>query len=86
MTYKAPEAHLADRELYDVVYSCLTTTTTFDAPDPTLCVIDYPCGLGKTSTLAEVLNRRPDIKVLVVVQTLTEVERIVSSAICLMRH
>jgi hypothetical protein len=42
-------------------------------------IVDYPCGLGKTSVLLSVLEDQPDLLVLVVVQTLGEVERILSS-------
>jgi hypothetical protein len=80
VTYSKHDARSTDQELYDSVFSSLTTVTAFDAPDPPLVIIDYPCGLGKTTALISVLERRPDLKVLVVVQTLDEVDRIVSSA------
>ena len=80
MTYSTPDARPTHQELYDSVYSSLTTVTAFDAPDPPLVIIDYPCGLGKTTALISVLDQRPDLKVLVVVQNLGEVERMVSSA------
>ena len=80
MTYSTPDAQSTDQELYDSVFSSLTTVTAFDAPAPPLVIIDYPCGLGKTTALISVLERMPDLKVLVVVQTLDEVKRMVSSA------
>lgn len=80
MTCTTPDARLTHQELYDSVYSSLTTVTAFGAPDPPLVIIDYPCGLGKTSALISVLDQRPVLKVLVVVQTLAEVKRMVSSA------
>lgn len=80
MTCNTLDARPTDQELYDSVYSPLTTVTAFGAPDPPLVIIDYPCGLGKTSALISVLDQRPDLKVLVVVQTLGEVKRMVSSA------
>jgi len=80
MTCSTPDARPTPQELYDSVYSSLTRVTAFGAPDPPLVIIDYPCGLGKTSALISVLDQRPDLKVLVVVQTLDEVKRMVSSA------
>ena len=80
MTCSTPDARPTHQELYDSVYSSLTTVTAFGAPDPPLVIIDYPCGLGKTSALISVLDQRPNLKVLVVVQTLAEVKRMVSSA------
>ena len=79
MTCSTPDARPTHQELHDSVYSFLTRVTAFGAPDPPLVIIDYPCGLGKTSALITVLDQKPDLKVLVVVQTLAEVERMVSS-------
>ena len=56
MTYSTPDARSTDQELYDSVFSSLTTVTAFDAPAPPLVIIDYPCGLGKTTALISVLK------------------------------
>ena len=52
--------------------------TTFDDLEfrSKITLLDHPCGFGKTSSLLSVINNRPDLKFLVVVNTLDEVDRI----------
>ena len=68
-----------DQELYQSIYSSITAGRAFQDPTPPLTIVDYPCGLGKTNALLSILEARPDLLVLVVVQTLSEVDRIISS-------
>ena len=73
------EPKVSHQDLYQSISHSLTQTRGFDRPEPPLMIVDYPCGLGKTSVLLSVLEDQPDLLVLVVVQTLGEVERILSS-------
>jgi len=79
MDYNLPDPRLTDQELYQSIYFSVARQKTFDDPMDPLTIVDYPCGLGKTNALVSILKTEPDLKVLVVVQTLGEVERIVSS-------
>ena len=79
MTYSLLDARVTDHELYHSIYSSVAEARTFDQPRGLLAIVDYPCGLGKTNALLSILKARPDLLVLVVVQTLSEVDRIISS-------
>jgi hypothetical protein len=78
-TYGQPDPQPTDQELYQSIYSSITAVRAFQDPTPPLTIVDYPCGLGKTNALLSILEARPDLLVLVVVQTLSEVDRIISS-------
>jgi len=79
MGYQVSDPRPTDQELYQSIYSSITADRTFQDPPPPLTIVDYPCGLGKTNALVSILEARPDLLVLVVVQTLSEVDRIISS-------
>lgn len=79
MDYTADDPQATDQELYKSLQRSIATVRAFDDPSPPLTIIDFPCGLGKTSTLLSILEAHPGLKVLIVVQTLSEVERIRSS-------
>jgi hypothetical protein len=78
-TYGQSDPQPTDQELYQSIYSSITAGRAFQDPTPPLTIVDYPCGLGKTNALLSILEARPDLLVLVVVQTLSEVDRIISS-------
>ena len=69
MTYSLLDARVTDHELYHSIYSSVAEARTFDQPRGLLAIVDYPCGLGKTNALLSILKARPDLLVLVVVQT-----------------
>ena len=80
MDYQPPEPRVADQELYDNIYLPTKSMRAFDdLRDPIVNIVDYPCGFGKTNVLLSILNDHHDLKVLVVVQTLSEVDRIIKS-------
>ena len=45
-------------------------------PNKMGAIVNVPCGFGKTTSLLSVINSQPDLKFLVVVNTLDEVDRI----------
>lgn len=80
MDYQPPEPRVADQELYDNLYEATKEFNFSEAFNtPLVTIVDYPCGLGKTNTLLSILKEKSELKVLVVVQTLSESDRIVSS-------
>ena len=80
MDYKLPEPRVADQELYSNLHEITKEINPFeDNRIPLITIVDYPCGLGKTNTLLSILKEKSELKVLVVVQTLSESDRIVSS-------
>ena len=80
MDYKPPEPRVADQELYDNIYLPTKGMRALDGlRHPVVNIVDYPCGFGKTNVLLSILNDHHDLKVLVVVQTLSEVDRIIKS-------
>ena len=80
MDYKPPEPRVADQELYSNLHEITKEINPFeDNRIPLITIVDYPCGLGKTNTLLSILKEKSELKVLVVVQTLSESDRIVSS-------
>ena len=80
MDYQPSEPRGTDQELYDSLNEVTKEINPFeDNKIPLVTIIDYPCGLGKTNTLLSILKEKSDLKVLVVVQTLSESDRIVSS-------
>ena len=80
MHYQPPEPRVADQELYDNIYLPTKSMRALDdLRDPIVNIVDYPCGFGKTNVLLSILNYHHDLKVLVVVQTLSEVDSIIKS-------
>ena len=80
MDYQPPEPRVADQELYSNLHEITKEINPFeDNRIPLITIVDYPCGLGKTNTLLSILKEKSELKVLVVVQTLSESDRIVSS-------
>jgi len=80
MDYQPPEPRVADQELYDNIYLPTKGMRALDGlRHPVVNIVDYPCGFGKTNVLLSILNDHHDLKVLVVVQTLSEVDRIIKS-------
>ena len=80
VTYGQPDPRPTDQEhLTKILYSSV------EVPPPVfgdfrskITLVDHPCGFGKTSSLLSVINQRPDLKFLVVVNTLDEVDRILT--------
>ena len=79
-TYRPIDPRLTDRvALTRILQSSIDVTThVFRSLEPKITLVDHPCGFGKTSCLLSVINERPDLKFLVVVNTLLEVDRILS--------
>ena len=78
--YVSSDPSLADQDtLTQVLHSCVEVPPfNFDNPRYKVTLVDHPCGFGKTTSLLSVINARPELKFLVVVNTLDEVARVVS--------
>jgi len=80
MDYQPLEPRGADQELYHSLWEVTKEINPLeDNSIPLVTIVDYPCGLGKTNALLSLLKEKSELKVLVVVQTLSESDRIVSS-------
>ena len=77
-TYDKPDPQLTDPEhLTKILNSSVEIPMrTFDDLRSKITLLDHPCGFGKTTSLLSVINSQPDLKFLVVVNTLDEVDRI----------
>ena len=77
-TYGEPDPQLTDPEhLTKILNSAVEIPVrTFDDLRSKITLLDHPCGFGKTTSLLSVINSQPDLKFLVVVNTLDEVDRI----------
>ena len=81
-TYRHTDPQLTDQELHKHLSQGLKASDTFfpferdSSSEPTVNIIDYPCGFGKTEATIAIINKRVDLKFLIVVQTLSEVDRV----------
>ena len=77
-TYGKPDPQLTDPEhLTKILNSAVEIPMrTFGDLRSKITLLDHPCGFGKTTSLLSVINSQPDLKFLVVVNTLDEVDRI----------
>jgi hypothetical protein len=84
--YKVLESRKVDQELISHLLQAFETADTFPSigqledTQPTVSIIDYPCGFGKTTTLIETIAQLSELKFLIVVQTLDEVRRVLQEA------
>ena len=85
-SYKALESQQVDQELISHLLQAFEASDTFPSSakledtEPTISIIDYPCGFGKTSTLIQTIAQLSELKFLIVVQTLDEVRRVLEEA------
>ena len=85
-SYKALESRRVDQELIGHLLQAFEASDTFPSTEqledtqPTVSIIDYPCGFGKTTTLIETIAQLSELKFLIVVQTLDEVRRVLQEA------
>ena len=85
-SYKVLESRQVDQELISHLLQAFETSDTFrstgqlEDTQPTISIIDYPCGFGKTTTLIETIAQLSELKFLIVVQTLDEVRRVLQEA------
>ena len=70
----------ADRKtLTEVLHDCVEQPKAdLHTPRFKVTLVDHPCGFGKTNSLLAVINAKPDQKFLIVVNTLDEVDRVLS--------
>jgi hypothetical protein len=84
-TYRHTDPQPTDQELHKHLSQGLKASDTFltsptfeqdRSSEPTVNIIDYPCGFGKTEAMIAIINKRVGLKFLIVVQTLSEVDRV----------
>ena len=75
-TYNSLDPHSTDQWLSKVMAECFHNSLSWDNETTMVNLVDHPCGFGKTSSLIKTINREPNKRFLIVVPTLSEVERI----------
>lgn len=77
--YDASDPQLSDQWLSKAMVECFQTTDTWDNDTTIVNLIDHPCGFGKTSHLIRTINCEPTKRFLIIVPTLSEVQRILAA-------
>ena len=79
-TYDDIDPSLADQgPLTEMLHSCVEVPVfDFYNPRSKVTLVDHPCGFGKTNSLLSVIKDRPDLMFLIVVNTLDEVDRVLT--------
>ena len=79
-TSENPDPSYADRKtLTEVLHDCVEQPKAdLHTPRFKVTLVDRPCGFGKTNSLLALINAKPDQKFLIVVNTLDEVDRVLS--------
>ena len=76
--YDVSDPLSSDQWLSKVMVECFQATDTWDNDTTIVNLIDHPCGFGKTSHLIKTINCEPSKRFLIVVPTLSEVQRILA--------
>ena len=72
-------SHADRKTLTEVLHACVEQPKAeLHTPRSQVTLVDHPCGFGKTNSLLAVINAKPGHKFLIVVNTLDEVDRVLS--------
>lgn len=81
-SYNSRDPRTTDQWLLKVMAKCFQNSESWDDQATQVNLVDHPCGFGKTSSLIETINQQTDKRFLIVVPTLSEVERILTETEC----
>ena len=81
-SYYSSDPQNTDQWLLKVMAKCFQNSESWDDQATQVNLVDHPCGFGKTSSLIETINQQTDKRFLIVVPTLSEVERILTETEC----
>jgi hypothetical protein len=76
--YDTIDPQSSDQWLSKVMVECFQVNDIWDNDTTIVNLIDHPCGFGKTSHLIRTINCEPTKRFLIIVPTLSEVERILA--------